>query len=503
MLQAEVLELYDPHRTRGFTRAGRHLSRTGLLEELSALARLHDKDQGARLRFLVEPTSSPTLGELRRRILQRFPRARFDAWSSTSDDQARAGAAVAFGRPLDASWHLAEADVVLALDADLLARDGEPLRQAREYASRRGEAAAAQPALRGRGRPHRHRRRRRPPPPHALGRGAPLRARGGGRAGRAPRPPGAGAARRAGGGRAGQAGGRGGQGPGPRQGALAGGGRPAPAGGAPRPGRGRERGPGQHRPDGDLPPLGRCSTRRPARPAWPPWPASWRPARSTRWWSPPATRSTPPPPTSICAAPSPGPGSGSCWPAAPARPGTPPAGSWPPPTRWRPGATCAPATAPPPSSSRSSRRCARASPRWSCWPPSWTTPTGAPTPWCARAGRPAPAPTASTGPGRAGWPPAWWPAAPPRPSSRPPDLGRISAALRTAPAAGAGTRGRLRPRLQGAGRSVPRERLAAGVPRPDHQAHLGQRRPALAGHRPAARRGRARTRWSSRSAAGR
>lgn len=59
MLQAEVLELYDPSRARGFLREGRHLSRTGLIEELSELARLHEKDGGARLRFLLEPTSSP------------------------------------------------------------------------------------------------------------------------------------------------------------------------------------------------------------------------------------------------------------------------------------------------------------------------------------------------------------------------------------------------------------------------------------------------------------
>ena len=140
-LQADVLELYDPARVRDFVRAGRHLGRLGLFEELSALARGHERDRGARLRFLVEPTSSPTLGELRRRILQRFPQARFDAWAAASEDRARTGAALAFGRPLDASWALAEADVILALDADLLGRDGEPLRQAREYAARRTDAA--------------------------------------------------------------------------------------------------------------------------------------------------------------------------------------------------------------------------------------------------------------------------------------------------------------------------------------------------------------------------
>jgi len=142
LLQAELLELYDPARVRGFARGGRHLGRLALLQELSALASAHEKDGGARLRFLVEPTSSPAHLDLRQRILKRFPRARFVAFSPLSEAQARAGAEIAFGRPLDASWSLTDADVVLSLDADLLGRDGEILRQAREHAARRTDPTA-------------------------------------------------------------------------------------------------------------------------------------------------------------------------------------------------------------------------------------------------------------------------------------------------------------------------------------------------------------------------
>jgi molybdopterin-containing oxidoreductase family iron-sulfur binding subunit len=135
--QAVLLDLYDPARLRGFTRAGRSLGWPSLLTEISALARTHDADGGARLRFLVEPTSSPTLDELRRRVLARFPRARFDAWAAADEFTARDGAALAFGRPLEVSLAVKEADVILALDADFLAIEGEHLRHAREFASRR------------------------------------------------------------------------------------------------------------------------------------------------------------------------------------------------------------------------------------------------------------------------------------------------------------------------------------------------------------------------------
>jgi molybdopterin-containing oxidoreductase family iron-sulfur binding subunit len=134
--QALVLDLYDPARLSGFRHGERDLSLTALLQEIAALTRTHEPDQGARLRFLVEPTSSPTLAELRRRIAERFPRARLDAWTATPD-ATRAGTALAHGRPLEPVLALADADVVLSLEADLLAREGEPLRQSRELAARR------------------------------------------------------------------------------------------------------------------------------------------------------------------------------------------------------------------------------------------------------------------------------------------------------------------------------------------------------------------------------
>jgi Fe-S-cluster-containing dehydrogenase component len=136
-LQAAILDLYDPGRLDGFVRDGRPLGRVALFREVAALAADHQKDGGARLRFLVEPASSPTLADLRRRLLEKLPNARFDAWTAVGGDAARAGHALAFGQPLDASWALADADVILSLEADLLAMDGEPLRQAREWAARR------------------------------------------------------------------------------------------------------------------------------------------------------------------------------------------------------------------------------------------------------------------------------------------------------------------------------------------------------------------------------
>ncbi|HUL60501.1 MAG TPA: TAT-variant-translocated molybdopterin oxidoreductase, partial [Anaeromyxobacteraceae bacterium] len=139
--QAILLDLYEPRRLSGFRRRGRSLGWGALLSELSELGGRLEKDGGARLRFLGEPTSSPTVADLRRKILARFPAARFDAWAPVGEGAAREGAAAAFGRPLEARLDLAQADVVLSLGADFLGGEGDAIRNARAFASRRAPPA--------------------------------------------------------------------------------------------------------------------------------------------------------------------------------------------------------------------------------------------------------------------------------------------------------------------------------------------------------------------------
>jgi molybdopterin-containing oxidoreductase family iron-sulfur binding subunit len=135
--QALLLDLYDPARLEGVRHRGRGLSWPAFLLEMERLAEGHAADGGARLRFLVEPGTSPTLADLRRLVLERFPRARFDAWGPAGDDASRQGLRIATGQDLLPRWSVGAADVLLALDCDFLGREGDHLRQAREFASRR------------------------------------------------------------------------------------------------------------------------------------------------------------------------------------------------------------------------------------------------------------------------------------------------------------------------------------------------------------------------------
>ena len=135
--QAMLLGLYDNDRAKQLKFRGEPLSWMTLLNQFDALATKHAGDGGGRLRFLVEPTTSPLLIELRQKILQKFPQAKFVTYSPLASDGASDGIKLAYGRPVQARHGLARASVIVSLDADFLGDGPEQLRLSREFAQRR------------------------------------------------------------------------------------------------------------------------------------------------------------------------------------------------------------------------------------------------------------------------------------------------------------------------------------------------------------------------------
>ena len=476
--------------------------------ELSALAGAHAK-----------PTAAPGCASWRARPARRPGRAAPAAAGPLPQGplrqlgpgrrrrRPRGGARSPSAGPLEAEPDLASADVILSLDADFLAGEGEHLRHARAFAGRAARRPAmnrlyvAEPGYTVTGGAADHRLRMRGAEVLAF-------ARGGGRgAGAAPRPRRAGAARRAAQRRAGP----------PRE-AVAkdlglgarprpGGGRPPPAAGAPRAGGAPERGARPDRPHRGLARAGARSIRPPGPPA-----CSGLAAELARRAGRHAGGHRLEPGLHRPGRPRAG---GAARPGARAHlPGRPrgrdrrpwPARWWPPPTRWSPGATCAPATA----------LASVVQPLLSPLRESVTELDltgrlrGAGPP-----GRLAPRPRRLAGArtGEAGFDRAWegWLAAGVVPRHR---------ATRAVPAVGRRRRGgrsrwpRCRRRPPGWRRSSrPTRRLLDGrfadnawlqeLPAPDLQADLGQRRRPVAGHRRAARPGRRRRGQARPSAAAR
>lgn len=168
-LQAELLQLYDPNRSRaarnphtaahaddahgdhgGHGGHGDHEvdvwaefvtgtdDAAGKLEEITS--DLLTK-QGDGLHIVMPPTTSPTLLAYVANVKGgSFPKARFHSWTPLHRDNELQGAEMAFGKPMAAHYDYKKADVILSLDSDFLATDGNNLASARGWAARRREA---------------------------------------------------------------------------------------------------------------------------------------------------------------------------------------------------------------------------------------------------------------------------------------------------------------------------------------------------------------------------
>jgi molybdopterin-containing oxidoreductase family iron-sulfur binding subunit len=149
-LESAVLGLHDPARSRRLRRQGQVLRDpaqfTAFLEEQRAALAARE---GAGLRILTGPVSSPTQRRLIAAVLQRWPEARWHVHAPLADADAAEGARLAFGEPLVPLPDLARATCVLSLGADLLGPGPAQIALARAWATARdaGRQARRMPAL--------------------------------------------------------------------------------------------------------------------------------------------------------------------------------------------------------------------------------------------------------------------------------------------------------------------------------------------------------------------
>ncbi len=142
--EAAVLSLYDPDRIKAVTN-GRDVNSWGAFEKaLRAQMAVERGRKGSGLRILTNRITSPTLLAQIDALLQRFPEAKWYRYEPVDDDAARAGAAMAFGRPLSAVPRLADARVAVTLDADPIGPGPEQIRFGRDFVSARKTASATE-----------------------------------------------------------------------------------------------------------------------------------------------------------------------------------------------------------------------------------------------------------------------------------------------------------------------------------------------------------------------
>ncbi|HEY8458840.1 MAG TPA: TAT-variant-translocated molybdopterin oxidoreductase, partial [Blastocatellia bacterium] len=135
--QASALTLYNPDRARTITNIEEISSWDEFVMEIRRLLAAKSGAGGAGLRILTETISSPTLANQLKTLLARFPAAKWHQYEPVNQDNALAGAQMAFGQPVNAIYRFENADVILALDSDFLTCGPASVRYAREFAGRR------------------------------------------------------------------------------------------------------------------------------------------------------------------------------------------------------------------------------------------------------------------------------------------------------------------------------------------------------------------------------
>jgi MoCo/4Fe-4S cofactor protein with predicted Tat translocation signal len=145
--QASILTLYDPDRSQTPLYRGDTRPWTQFVAEIrSAIEKENDglkAKKGAGLRFLTETITSPSLAAQMKQVLADFPEARWHQYEPVNRDNARAGAIIAFGQPVNTTYDFSKADRILSLGSDFLSAMPGTLRYARDYAAKRRNVAQA------------------------------------------------------------------------------------------------------------------------------------------------------------------------------------------------------------------------------------------------------------------------------------------------------------------------------------------------------------------------
>ena len=136
-VQASILTLYDPDRSKSVTNAGTASNWEAFLNDLQPQLERQRANNGAGLRILTETVTSPTLASQLEALLAEFPSANWYQYEPINRDNVYAGAQLAFGEPVEPVYRFDQADVILSLDADFLVNSPGRVRYARDFAGRR------------------------------------------------------------------------------------------------------------------------------------------------------------------------------------------------------------------------------------------------------------------------------------------------------------------------------------------------------------------------------
>jgi MoCo/4Fe-4S cofactor protein with predicted Tat translocation signal len=142
-VQASVLDLYDPTRSRRFVHKGKTSKREDFEKYIGELRNALVSQHGDGLAFLVEETNSPTRERLRTELEKNFPNMRWCVYEALLSQEQMIAVQSAFGDGARLIPRFDRADVILALDSDFLDCGQGDLESVRAFTSRRRMKSAA------------------------------------------------------------------------------------------------------------------------------------------------------------------------------------------------------------------------------------------------------------------------------------------------------------------------------------------------------------------------
>ncbi len=136
-LQASILGLYDPDRSKTILRDGNQAQWTEFVEFWKERFDYFSRIKGEGLAVISEPFSSPTLARLTDQFKRKFPKAKWIAYEPVGDENVFQGIRIASGKSLRPVYHYDKAKVILSLDSDFLYGESENITASRGYADGR------------------------------------------------------------------------------------------------------------------------------------------------------------------------------------------------------------------------------------------------------------------------------------------------------------------------------------------------------------------------------
>jgi molybdopterin-containing oxidoreductase family iron-sulfur binding subunit len=117
--QAALLDMYDPDRSQEVQFRGTPKSWQNFMTSIRSAIEENRVDGGGGIRFLTPTVTSPTLIDQFRRLRAELPNFRWYQYEPVNNDNAMAGARMAFGSPVHSVYRFDQAERILSLDADI------------------------------------------------------------------------------------------------------------------------------------------------------------------------------------------------------------------------------------------------------------------------------------------------------------------------------------------------------------------------------------------------